>query len=110
MPHYTEIDLATVKDGLQMAAGVVQLWEAVKDSEDVQTIRNAIPKLATEITPYLKGLNTFLTQMDIDAIRQMEDAGIDRPHAVALRMRTSLKDVFGSAINGAAKVRKSTSR
>ena len=89
MVVFTQEDMQEASDNLKIAAAVMKLLVAMKSSDEVQTILKGIPQLAAELKPMLEGLNTFLTQMDIDAIKQIEAAGIERPYAVALQMKRS---------------------
>lgn len=84
---FTEQDIAEVSESLKVAAGVARLLLALRDTEDAQFLQAAVPELASGLKPMLQGISRFSVQLDIDAIKQMEDAGIERHYAVALRLR-----------------------
>lgn len=107
---FTEQDIAEASVGLKVAVGVVQMLTAMKDTEDAQTIRAAIPELAEEFKPLFQGTSRFFVQMDIDAIKQMEDAGIERHYAVALRLRQSMPKALCEIVGKASNVKKGATK
>ena len=98
-------DVLKFSDKLQIAAAVMQLCVALKNTDEMDAIRKAIPELAAEVKPLLEGINRFLVQQDIDAIAQLETAGIERHYAVALRLRKQLGMDLLDSITGSGKVR-----
>ena len=56
----------------------------LKDTQEVQKVLQAVPVIAAELKPIVKGFRRFLTELDIDALKQMEEAGIEREYAVSI--------------------------
>ena len=103
---FTEHDLAIAKETLAMLAGTAQLLGVLKDSADAHTLKKAIPALAAEFKPMLQQLSAFFVQLDINAVKQMEDAGIERHFAVALLTRQRSSGSLSSILAEAVKNKK----
>lgn len=73
------------KEDLQEIAGVATLLLELKEAEEFRAIIDAIPQLAAELKPMIESVNAFSTQMDIDAVKQMHNAGFTMEQAIALR-------------------------
>jgi hypothetical protein len=71
------------KEDLQEIAGVATLLLELKEAEEFRAIIDAIPQLAAELM--IESVNAFSTQMDIDAVKQMHNAGFTMEQAIALR-------------------------
>ena len=101
------IDEPTAKVILQEVAMTMQIIKALQSTEDAQAIREGFCILAEELKPILQDMNRFGVQLDIDAIKQMGAAGIEREHAVALRIRhqAGKKAFFDAALQGAKKLK-----
>jgi hypothetical protein len=83
------------------------LMIALKDQPEVQQVLEAVPELAAELKPIIKGFNRFLTELKIDSLKQMEEAGIEREYAVAILIRENqaMRGIC-SALAGAKKSKK----
>lgn len=88
-------------DNMKEAAALMQLIADAKNSEDGQAILKNIDELAESLKPTLQAISRFSTQLEIDAIKQMLNAGLTADQAVALRCRKpDLLNIVGKAADG----------
>ena len=46
----------------------------------MQQVLKAVPEIAAELKPIIRGFNRFLTELNIETLKQMEEAGIEREY------------------------------
>jgi hypothetical protein len=60
---------------------------ALKDTPEIQAVLKAVPEIAAELKPMISGFCRFMTELGIERLKQMEEAGIEREYAVAILIR-----------------------
>jgi hypothetical protein len=74
------------QEKLKEVAEVAEFLMTIKDTPEMQILFKAVFELAGEIKPIVQSVSRFITQTHIDAIKQMEEAGLSREQAIALRI------------------------
>ncbi len=78
-----------IMNALKVGAGFATLILVLKESPEVKVMKQLVPAIGEELKPWIKAVSDFFTELDIEAVKKMEAAGISQVNAVALQ-RTSI--------------------